>query len=70
MSLMPEENKMEKIDLSDRKILFILPLFDFCDEEYQKPKNLFNEWGARIVVASSSLATAKGRGVGKTADHH
>lgn len=62
MSLMPEENKMEKIDLSDRKILFILPPFDFCDEEYQKPKNLFDEWGARIVVASSSLATAKGTG--------
>lgn len=51
---------MEKIDLSGRKILFILPPFDFCDEEYQKPKNLFDEWGARIVVASSSLANAKG----------
>lgn len=53
---------MAKFDLSGRKILFILPPFDFCDEEYQKPKNLFDECGARIVAASSSLANAKGMG--------
>lgn len=53
---------MKKPDLSGKKILFILPPYDFCDEEYQKPKNLFDDWGARIVVASSSLANAKGMG--------
>jgi protease I len=55
-----EEKKMEKPDLSGVKILFILPPYDFCDEEYQKPKDLFADWGARVFVASSSLANAKG----------
>jgi protease I len=53
---------MEKLDLSGKKILFILPPYDFCDEEYQKPRNLFDDWGARVVVASPSLANAKGIG--------
>jgi protease I len=58
--MMDEEKKMEKLDLAGVKILFILPPYDFCDEEYQKPKDLFADWGARIVLASSSLANAKG----------
>lgn len=51
---------METFDLSRRKILVILPPRRFRDEEYQEPKALFDRSGARVTVASSSLAPATG----------
>jgi protease I len=51
---------MESLNLSGKKILFILPPRRFRDEEYQAPKALFNRSGAHVTVASSSLAPARG----------
>jgi protease I len=51
---------MEKCDLGGRRILFVLPPRQFRDEEYQKPRALFDECGAQVTVASSSRAPAKG----------
>jgi protease I len=51
---------VETFHLSGKKILFILPPRQFRDEEYQKPKALFDESGARVTVASSTLAPAHG----------
>jgi len=51
---------MENCDLAGKKILFILPPRRFQDEEYQTPRTFFDECGAQVTVASSSLAPAKG----------
>lgn len=51
---------MKTFHLSGKKILVILPPRQFRDEEYQKPKALFDESGARVTVASSTLAPAQG----------
>jgi len=51
---------MLKHDLINWRILFILPPCNFRDEEYDKPRALFEKRGARILVASSSLAAANG----------
>lgn len=46
--------------LTGKKILFILPPRQFRDEEYQKPRALFEESGAQVTVASSTAAPARG----------
>jgi protease I len=51
---------MAKTALQGKKILFILPPHNFRDEEYQKPRAIFENAGARVIVASSSLALAEG----------
>lgn len=51
---------MEKLNLSGKKILFILPPHKFREEEYQKPRAIFENAGARVIVASSALAPAAG----------
>jgi len=51
---------METFDLSGKKILFILPPHRFRDEEDQKPRAIFEQSGAHVIVAFSSLALAKG----------
>ncbi len=51
---------VQTIDLSGKKILFILPPRRFRDEEYQTPRTFFDECGAQVTVASSSLVPAKG----------
>jgi protease I len=51
---------MTKTDLPGKKILFILPPHNFRDEEYQKPRAIFENAGARVIVASSSLVPAEG----------
>jgi protease I len=51
---------MEAFNLCGKKILFILPPHRFRDEEYQKPKALFAQSGARVTVVSSSPAPATG----------
>jgi protease I len=62
-------NTVETFHLSGKKILVILPPRQFRDEEYQKPKALFDESGARVTVASSTLAPAQGmRGTVVTPD--
>lgn len=48
-----------KPDLEGRNILFILPPQNFRDEEYQKPRAFFENAGARVIVASVSLAPAE-----------
>ena len=53
-------NTVETFHLSGKKILVILPPRQFRDEEYQKPKALFDDSGARVTVASSALAPAQG----------
>lgn len=51
---------MATTELPGRKILFILPPRNFRDEEYQTPRAILEHAGARVIVASVSLAPAKG----------
>jgi protease I len=51
---------MKEGALTGRRILFILPPRRFRDEEYEKPRALFDAWGAHVTVASTSRAPAKG----------
>lgn len=51
---------MEKLNLAGQKILFILPPSNFRDEEYEKPRAIFENAGACVIVASSALAPAEG----------
>lgn len=51
---------MIKTDLPGKRILFILPPRNFRDEEYQKPRAIFENAGACVIVASASLAPAEG----------
>ncbi|MDD5772772.1 MAG: DJ-1/PfpI family protein [bacterium] len=44
----------------NKKILIIIAPSDFRDEEYQKPRELFEKAGVKITVASSSLNISKG----------
>ena len=57
---MGQKRETPKIDLSEKKILMIIASNNFRDEEYQKPRRIFEEAGAKITVASSALNTAKG----------
>ncbi len=44
----------------DQKILMIIASKDFRDEEFLKPKEIFEKNGFKVVVASSSLNPSKG----------
>lgn len=46
--------------LAGKKILMIIASSDFRDEEYQKPREIFEKAGANVTVASSSLKNSKG----------
>jgi protease I len=59
-NMIDEEKIMGNCDLAGKKILFILPPCNFRDEEYQKPRAIFANAGARVIVASSALAPAEG----------
>ncbi len=47
-------------ELQGKKILMIIASQDFRDEELFKPRDLFLERGMEVVLASSSLKTARG----------
>ena len=47
-------------DLGDKSILMVIAPKDFRDEELFEPKEIFEEKGAKITVASTSTDTAKG----------
>ncbi|MEW6086687.1 MAG: DJ-1/PfpI family protein [bacterium] len=47
-------------DLAGRKIVMIIAPSDFRDEEYQKPRELFEKKGLIVTVASSVLTVSKG----------
>jgi protease I len=49
-----------KIDLRVKCILMVIAHRDFRDEEYQKPRQIFEEAEVKVVTASSSLKPAKG----------
>lgn len=58
-----EEGKAEttkKIDLKGAKIVMIIARQNFRDEEYKEPRELFEQSGAKIIVASSSLKESVG----------
>lgn len=46
--------------LTGKKIVMIIASSNFRDEEYQKPREIFEKAGAKITVASSSLNISKG----------
>lgn len=46
--------------LTGKKILMIIAPSNFRDEEYQKPREIFEKAGADITVACSSLEKSKG----------
>lgn len=55
-----QKKETPKINLSGKKVLFIIASKNYRDEEYQKPRRIFEEAGAHITVASSTLNPAKG----------
>jgi protease I len=57
---MNPENRTQGNSLLGKGILFILPPRRFRDEEYLIPRAFFESEGARVTVASSSTATARG----------
>ncbi len=46
--------------LADKKVVMIIAHTDFRDEEYQTPKEILSQAGAKVTTASSSLEIAKG----------
>jgi protease I len=46
--------------LKGKKILMIIASNNFRDEEFRMPKNLFEEQGAKVTIASSELSISKG----------
>ena len=46
--------------LSGKKILMVIASDQFRDEEYQKPRGILEQEGAKVTVASSSLKEATG----------
>ncbi|MDI6821744.1 MAG: DJ-1/PfpI family protein [Actinomycetota bacterium] len=55
-----EEEAPPKPTPEAKKILMIIAHKDFRDEEYKQPRDLFEEEGFDVTVASSSLEEAKG----------
>lgn len=49
------------MSLENARILMIIAHFEFRDEEYEIPRKLFDEAGAKVTVASSSTHEAHGR---------
>ncbi|MFC1559964.1 DJ-1/PfpI family protein [Candidatus Margulisiibacteriota bacterium] len=65
----PETKKEEsKIDLSGKKILMIVASKDFNDKEYFVPRNIFEEHGAKVIVASSKEDVVSANGTKIKAD--
>lgn len=50
----------EKYNLEGKKIVMIIAHQNFRDEEYREPRQIFDEAGAQVTVASSSLDSAQG----------
>jgi len=50
----------EKPDLSGKKIVMIFASSKFRDEELKEPKKIFEDCGAKVTLASSSLKPARG----------
>jgi len=48
------------ICLRNKKVLMIIASQNFRDEEFLTPKQIFEKAGFNVIVASSSLNTAKG----------
>jgi len=46
--------------MDNKKILMIIAPRDFRDEEYLRPRKVFEKYGYEVVVASSSLAESSG----------
>jgi len=47
-------------DLSGKSVLMVIAHQGFRDEEYEQPRHMLEAAGARVTVASSSLAPAQG----------
>lgn len=47
-------------ELQGKKVVMIIASHDFRDEELFKPRDLFLERGMKVILASSSLKTARG----------
>ena len=47
-------------DLSNKKVIIILPLTDFRDEEYFSVREILEAQNTEVLVASSDLGIAKG----------
>ena len=55
-----EDKSSTKSSLKGKNILMIIAHQNFRDEEFKIPYDMFTDLGANIVVASSSIDTAKG----------
>ena len=50
----------EGINLSGLKVVMIIAEKDFRDEELQKPKEILEKYGAKVIIASSTTNIATG----------
>ena len=50
----------EEVNLSGLKVVMIIAEEDFRDEELQKPKEILERYGAKVVIASSTTNIATG----------
>jgi len=50
----------KKVDLEGKKILMVIAPTNFRDEEFQKPKEIFEEAGALVTVAAKGVSEATG----------
>ncbi|RKY39954.1 MAG: DJ-1 family protein [Candidatus Omnitrophota bacterium] len=52
--------KGEEVKMGEKKVLMVIAQKDFRDEEYKYPREILEEGGIKVVVASSKLGTAYG----------
>ncbi|TET34999.1 MAG: DJ-1/PfpI family protein [Planctomycetota bacterium] len=57
-----EKSEKKSTELSGKKILMVIAPANFKDDEYSKPRKVFEDKGATVTVASTSTSEAKGVG--------
>jgi protease I len=57
-----EKSEKKSTELSGKKILMVIAPANFKDDEYSKPRKIFEDKGATVTVASTSTSEAKGVG--------
>lgn len=56
----PEEAEPPRADLRDKRVVMLIGHENFRDEELQIPKDMLEDAGAEVLVASSSMDPSKG----------
>lgn len=53
--------EVSKMDIAGKNILLVVAPNGYRDEEFREPKEVFDEAGATVTVASKGVKTAKGK---------